>query len=162
MVSGIHAPLSAAFMALNQDTFEPFDLGKNPERNILEDRMFALLLHLARSGLVGPIWAAPPCKEVSRLKLRQPGPKALRAPSQMDGVPGLTAAERRRVDESAAIHACSRHVLRAAFDSSAQGLCGRAVPLPGKHKRRYKCKKMQKTATEKWTPKIQDAKRMQK
>ena len=83
--------------------------------------MFALLLRVAHSGLVRAISSAPPCKEFSRLKLRQPGPKTLRTPSHMDGVPGLSESEQRRIDESTAIHSRSRQVLRAAFDSSAHG-----------------------------------------
>ena len=41
-------------------------------------------------------------------------------------------------------------------------LCGRAVPLSGKHKKRYECKKCTTNATEKWTPKNQDAKKCKK
>ena len=112
LFSGVHAPLSTAFASLGKDTFEPFDLDRNPKHNIL--------MRIAHLGLVGAISAAPPCKEFSRLKLRQPGPKALRTPSHMDRVPGLTEQEQRRVDESTAVHDRSRQVLRAAFDSSAQ------------------------------------------
>ena len=52
-----------------------------------------LLLRTASSGLLGALWSAPPCKEFSRLKLRRPGPKALRTPEHMDGVPDNSPAE---------------------------------------------------------------------
>ena len=71
-----------------------------------------LLLRLSHSGLVGLAWSAPPCKEFSRLKLRRPGPKALRTPEYMDGVPGQSPAEQARVDASAEIHRRSRALLR--------------------------------------------------
>ena len=67
---------------------------------------------------MGAIWSAPPCKEFSRLKLRRPGPKALRTPQHMDGVPGLTPEEQRRVDQSTEIHRRSRQLLRAAVQST--------------------------------------------
>ena len=68
---------------------------------------------------VGDMWAAPPCKEFSHLKLSRPGPKALRTPQRMDGVPGLSAEEEERVDQSTDIH--PRSPLCAAVQSSAQG-----------------------------------------
>ena len=84
--SGINAPLSAAMRALNVDCFAPFDLDKDSTCNILDDTQYRLLLRIASSGLAGVLWSAPPCKEFTRLKLRKPGPKALRTPEHMDGV----------------------------------------------------------------------------
>ena len=57
------------------------------------------------------------CKEFSRLKLRKPGPKALRTPEYMDGVPGNSPAEQAKVDASTEIHKRSRQVLRTARQS---------------------------------------------
>ena len=51
-------------------------------------------------------------------KLKRPGPKALRAPQHMDGVPGLSPAEQARVDASAEIHSISRTLLRAVFSTA--------------------------------------------
>ena len=59
-------------------------------------------------------------QEFSRLKLRRPGPKALRTPEHMDGVPGLSAAEQARVDASAEIHERSRALLRGAVSAAGQ------------------------------------------
>ena len=58
---------------------------------------------------------APPCKEYSRLKLRPGGPKALRMPEYMDGVPDLTPSEREKVRDSSEIHRRGRLLLHATF-----------------------------------------------
>ena len=71
--------------------------------------------------MVGATWPAPPGKDFSHLKLRRPGPKALRVPECMDGVPGLTQEEQRRENQSTEIHKRSRAFLRAAVQSTAQG-----------------------------------------
>ena len=55
------------------------------------------------------------------MKLRPGGPKALRTPEHMDGVPGLSEEEQSRVDRSKAIHDRGRQILRAAFSTAAQG-----------------------------------------
>ena len=82
---------------------------------------FTILQRLCWSGLVCFIWSAPPCSEYSRLKLRQPGPKPLRTPEHMEGVPGLSQQEQQRVDNSAEIHARSRALIRAATAKGADG-----------------------------------------
>ena len=115
--SGISAPLTTAMQALNADCFAPFDLDMDSTCNILDDAQYRLLLRIASSGLVGVVWSAPPCKEFSRLKLRQPGPKALRTPEHMDGVPSNSPAEQAKVDASTEIHKRSRQVLRIARQS---------------------------------------------
>ena len=96
LFAGANAPLTKAMHAAGADYFQPFDLDRDPTCNILDDSAFTILMRLAWSGLIGAIWSAPPCKEYSRLKLRPGGPKALRTPEHMDGVPGLTADEQRR------------------------------------------------------------------
>ena len=70
LFAGVNAPLTAAMHAQGSDYFQPFDLGRDPKCNILDDSVFAILLRVAWSGLVGAVWSAPPCKEYSRLKLR--------------------------------------------------------------------------------------------
>ena len=102
--SRVQILLTKAMHAKGADYFQPFDLDRDPKCNILDDSAFAILLRLAWSGLIGAVWSAPPCKEYSRLKLRPGGPKALRTPEHMGGVPGLTEDEQRRVDQSKAIH----------------------------------------------------------
>ena len=102
------------------DCFGPFDFALHDTHAFLDDRVLHLLLRLAHSGLVGMAWSAPPCKEFSCLKLRQPGPKALRTPEYMDGVPGLSPEEQAKVDASAAIHSRSREVLRGVVSATGQ------------------------------------------
>ena len=107
-------------LQLGADCFSPFDFAMHDTHDILDDRVFDLLLRLADSGLVGMAWSAPPCKEFSRLKLKRPGPKALHVPEYMDGVPGLSVAEQARVDASAAIHCRSRAILRGVVSAAGQ------------------------------------------
>ena len=90
LFAGAHSPQTNAVLRAKLDAFAPFDFALRETHDILDDRLMRLLLRLARSGLVGLAWSAPPCKEFSRLKLRRPGPKALRTPEYMDGVPGLS------------------------------------------------------------------------
>ena len=121
LFAGIHSPLSQAMHALQCDYFTPFDLARHPSHDILDDRVTHLLLRLAFSGLVGVIWSAPPCKEFSMLKLRRPGPKPLRTPQHMDGLPTNSPEEQARVDASTAIHARSRRLIRAVLQAAGQG-----------------------------------------
>ena len=81
-------PVTSAAISLGLDCFEPFDLDGDAAHNILDDSVFEALLRLCWSGIVALIMLAPPCKEYSRLKLCPGGPKALRTPQHMDGVPG--------------------------------------------------------------------------
>ena len=108
LFAGQHAPLTKAMAQLSADCFQPLDLASSQPFDILDDTQFRLALRIAASGLVGVVWSAPPCKEFSVLKLRRPGPKALRTPSHMDGVPDNSPAEQARVDASTEIHARSR------------------------------------------------------
>ncbi|CAE7712408.1 unnamed protein product, partial [Symbiodinium pilosum] len=109
LFSGQHAPLTHAMERLGCDCFHPFDIAFAPGLDILNDSHYRLLLRIACSGIVGAGWSAPPCKEYSRLR---PGPKALRTPEFMQGVPGLSDKELLRVLQSAEIHARSRRVTR--------------------------------------------------
>ena len=117
LFAGVSAPLTAAMEALHADCMQPFDLDANAAFDIVDNAQYRLLLRAASSGILGALWSAPPCKEFSRLKLRKPGPKALRAPEFMDGVPGNSPAEQTRVDQSTEIHKRSRQVIRAARQS---------------------------------------------
>ena len=120
LFAGVHSPLTNAMLSKGLDCFGPFDFALHETHDILDDRVLHLLLRLAHSGLVGMVWSAPPCKEFSRLKLRRPGPKALRTPEYMDGVPGLSKEEQARVDASAAIRSRSREVLRGVVSATGQ------------------------------------------
>ena len=100
LFAGIHSPLTQAAAALNLDRFTPFDIELDSRCDILDDDGFHAILRLCWSGLIGLACFAPPCKEFSRLKLRPGGPKALRTPQHMDGVPGLTTGEQQRAPRS--------------------------------------------------------------
>ncbi|CAE7518462.1 unnamed protein product [Symbiodinium natans] len=121
LFSGSTAPLSAAARALGLDCVEPIDARINAKHNILQDDFFRVMQRLCWSGLIGFIWSAPPCAEFSRLKLLPGGPKPLRTPEHMDGVPNLTSAEQRRVNDSTEIHQRSRTLLRASFAKGSAG-----------------------------------------
>ena len=70
-------------------------------------------MRISWSGIVSLITLAPPRKEYSRLRLRPRGPKALRAPTCMLGVPGLSPEEASRVAQSREIHRRSRELFEA-------------------------------------------------
>ena len=103
--AGVHAPLSQAASKAGLDRYEPLDIITNPAHDILIDSAFESLLRLCWSGAIGLIVCAPPCKEYSRLKMRPGGPPALRTPDYMDGVPGLSPAQLKKVRDSREIHA---------------------------------------------------------
>ena len=97
---------------------EAFDLDANPQHNILDDAWFELLLRICWSGSVSLLTLAPPCKEYSRLKLGPGGPKALRTPSCMLGVPNLSPAELSRVRDSREIHRRGQELFKAVASQS--------------------------------------------
>ena len=111
--AGVHAPLSQAASNANLDRYEPLDIITNPAHDILNDSVFESLLRLCWSGAIGLIACAPPCKEYSRLKMRPGGPPALRTPAHMDGVPGLSPTQLKKVRESREIHQRGRALLHA-------------------------------------------------
>ena len=118
--AGLRCPFTKAMHQLGGDYLAPFDYALRNTHDILDDRVMRLLQKLCFSGIVGVAWSAPPCKEFSRLKLKRPGPKPLRAPQRMDGVPGLSPAEQARVDASTEIHRRPRTLLRAVFSTAGQ------------------------------------------
>ena len=69
--------------------------------DLLHDSTYEQLLRLCASGQVGYGSASPACAHYSRLKLLPgPGPKALRTPDSLQGVPGLNSYELQQVQES--------------------------------------------------------------
>ena len=102
LCSGVSNPLSQALQSFNCDTFA-FDILIHEHYDLLRDDTYERLLRICACGLVAYSAAAPACKEYSRLKLRSGGPKALRTPSHMQGVPGLNSSELQRVQESSTI-----------------------------------------------------------
>ena len=100
--AGFHAPVTQAVKSLGLDHFQPFDLDADAAFDILHDPTYELLLQVCWSGIVGAALFAPPCKEYSRLKLLPGGPPALRTPELLDGVPGLSPSDLKKVTDSKA------------------------------------------------------------
>ena len=98
--SAVSKPLSAALCNLNT-TVLAIDLLLHSSMNLLNDFFEQLLrLCLCGSGLVARSSTAPNCGLYSLLRLRPGGPRALRTPSELDGVEGLSAAEAIQLQES--------------------------------------------------------------
>ena len=96
LCSGVSSPLSQALQRFGCDTLA-FDILIHQDYDLLRDDAYERLLRLCTCGLLAYAAAAPACKEYSRLKLRSGGPKALRTPIHLQGVPGLTSAEGPRI-----------------------------------------------------------------
>ena len=111
--AGFHAPVTQAVKALGLDHFQPFDLDADAAFDILHDPTYELLLQICWSGIVGAALFASPCKEYSRLKLLPGGPPALRTPKLLDGVPGLSPSDLKKVTDSKAIHSRGRDLFKA-------------------------------------------------
>lgn len=100
LFSGFDRPLSKALRHFQVPVLS-LDILLNPKYDIFDDQFYESLLRICASGIVAYLAAAPCCGEYSRLKLQPgPGPKALRRPGELDGVPGLTASEMRRLQDS--------------------------------------------------------------
>ena len=98
--SGTTRPLSVAALALGCDVLS-FDILLDESMDLLRDDSCEQLLRLCSSGQVDYGSASPACCHYSRLKLRPgPGPKALRTPEALQGVPGLNSADLQKVQES--------------------------------------------------------------
>ena len=98
--AGASRPLSSAILALHGDVCS-FDILLHPSDDLLSDPACERLLRWASSGLIAYGCGSPACRDYSRLKLRPNGPKALRTPEHLNGVPGLNQAELQRVRDSA-------------------------------------------------------------
>ena len=98
--SGVNHPLSSAILQAGGSVCT-FDILIRSEDNLLNDESYEALLRLSCSRQVRYGSGSPSCCEYSRLKLKPGDPKALRTLEHMDGIPGLTFAEKTRLQESA-------------------------------------------------------------
>ena len=97
---GVSKPLSTAIQALGKPVVA-FDILCNPQDDLLDDSRFEQLLKLCASGVVAYGCASPCCSQYSRLKLRNDGgPRALRTPEHLEGIPNLNAADLEKVQAS--------------------------------------------------------------
>ena len=113
---GATAPLSVAMGKAGIQHICVDALGEEP-LDLLCDKTYDSLMRLCFSGVVVMAHAAPPCKEYSRLKLRPGGPKAIRSPSFLNGLPDNTAEQQARVTQSQRILYRCVCLLRAVFAS---------------------------------------------
>ena len=73
----------------------------DPGMNILQDDVFAYLLEIADGGTLRALLGGPPCRTMSRLRYRQPGPPPLRereGPGRF-GLPNLDPVLRQQVED---------------------------------------------------------------
>ena len=115
--SGVTRPLSMAILDQGHPVL-PFDILLDSSLDILADAAYEDLLRVAASGQVGYGAASLSCCEYSRLKLQDDGgPKALRSPEHLSGLPNLTAWELQRVQESFVMLSRCVEVLTLVFQS---------------------------------------------
>ena len=96
---------------MHADSIEPVDLIFGQHCDLLDDSVFQNVSNLAASGLVGAALAAPYCSKHSMATLRPHGPKPVRTPTALDGLPTNSALQDLEVQESAAVHDRERHIL---------------------------------------------------
>ena len=91
--AGSTRPLSQAVLSLGGDVLA-FDILLDSSMDLLRDDSYEQLLRICSSGQVRYGSASPACAHYSRLKLLPgPGPRALRTPEALHGVPGLSSQE---------------------------------------------------------------------
>ena len=115
--SGVTRPLSMALLERGHPVLS-FDILLDSSLDLLDNGPYEALLRISASGKVGYGAASPSCCEYSRLKLRQDdGPKALRSPEHLSGLPNLTAWELQRVQDSFTMLSRCVEVLTLIFES---------------------------------------------
>ncbi|CAE7245157.1 unnamed protein product [Symbiodinium sp. CCMP2592] len=114
LFAGHARPLSSAFLQAGVSVMS-IDTLLSAEHDLLDDSIYEPLLRLCYSGAVTLAHASPPCKEYSRCKLIQPGPKPLRTPEYLSGVPGLSPPEQERVVNSRTLMQRASELLHASY-----------------------------------------------
>ena len=105
--AGKEAPLSTAVQVAGGCVLAPFDAHPDrggEEHNLCKPQGQDLLFRLIWSGCVAFAHAAPPCADMSVLKLRPGGPPAVRRPDSLDGWPGQSPAHTCAMQDSATVH----------------------------------------------------------
>ena len=115
LFSGSSRPLSTAFLQSGASVMS-LDILRSAKHDLTKDSVFELLLRLAFSGAISLLHASPPCRDYSRCKLRKgPGPKPLRTPDHMEGVPGLSSSDKARLDVSSQLMSRAAELAHATF-----------------------------------------------
>ena len=98
--AGASRPLSTAILQLGFAVLS-FDILLNSAMNLLDNDAFESLLRLASGGQVGYGAASLSCNDYSRIKLKaDSGPRAIRTPEHLNGIPNLTHSEQLRIQSS--------------------------------------------------------------
>ena len=100
--SGSERPLSRAIQHLGLPSLA-IDILIDQRMDILDDFFYEQLLRLCGSGVVGYAGASPSCTEYSLLKLRPGGPRPIRTPEMVEGLPNLSSEEQQRLQDSASL-----------------------------------------------------------
>ena len=100
--SGSERPLSRAIQQLGLPNLA-IDILIDQRMDILDDFFYEQLLRLCGSGVVGYAGASPSCTEYSLLKLRPGGPRPIRTPEMVEGLPNLSSEEQQRLQDSASL-----------------------------------------------------------
>ena len=115
LFSGSSRPLSTAFLQAGASVMS-LDILRSATHDLTKDSVFELLLRLAFSGAISLLHASPPCRDYSRCKLRKgPGPKPLRTPEHMEGVPGLSSPDKARLEISSQLMSRAVELAHATF-----------------------------------------------
>ena len=117
--AGAQAPLSTALQRLGVSTLA-IDPLLDSGMDLRNDAFFDHLLRICASKSVALAHAAPPCGEYTRAKLLPNGPKALRTPAALNGVPGLSSGDALKVQESHLVFTRCVQLLFVTFSSGGQ------------------------------------------
>ena len=97
--AGASRPVSSALLKIGFAVLS-FDILLNSQVDLLDNSAFESL-RLASSGQVGYGSASPSCNDYSRIKLKaDSGPRAIRTPAHLNGIPNLTHSEQLRIQSS--------------------------------------------------------------
>ena len=88
--------------------------------DLRDDAFFDRLLRICASKSVALAHAAPPCGEYTRARLLPHGPRALRTPEALNGIPGLCPADALKVQESHLVFTRCVQLLFVTFSSGGQ------------------------------------------
>ena len=121
LFSGYDSPLSSAILSRNCKVFR-MDILIEAAMDIFSDDFYEQLLRFCACGKSAYIACSPCCREYSRLKLNPgPGPKPLRTPDHLGGVPGLGLSDTIKLQDSFLQLSRGVHCLRVGFSAGSHG-----------------------------------------
>lgn len=118
---GFDSPLASAILAKGGQVFR-VDILLDKFMDIFNDDFYEQLLRFSACGKSAYIACSPCCGEYSRLKLKPgPGPKPLRSPDHLGGLPDLTMQETIRLQDSFLQLSRGVNCLQAGYSSGSHG-----------------------------------------